>query len=135
VSLSASPCAGSGPELTLLAFLTTTCAPCAPFWERLAASPPGRDRGIRLAVVTPSPSMEDESEARRLTPPGVVLHMASETWFAYGAGRAGTVALVRTLPGSPPAWEQVGEVIGSAVPDSPAEIDDLIASWARRADS
>jgi hypothetical protein len=123
--------AGNESTPTLLAFLTTTCTPCRPFWEMMAAAPPGPELGATLVVVTPSRSMEDERAARRLTPPGVDLHMRSETWFSYGVAQAGTFVLVRSLAGSP-AWEQPGEVLGSATPESPAALEALVRRWLAR---
>ncbi|MGH9104438.1 MAG: hypothetical protein ACRDZX_01105 [Acidimicrobiales bacterium] len=125
--------AGTGAPYTLLAFLTTTCAPCQPLWERLASSPPGRGRGVALAVVTPSPALEDERAALHLTPPGVTLHMASETWFSYGVGQAGTFVLVRNRAGEAMPWEATGEVLGSAVVSDPAQLEDKVAAWLGRA--
>ena len=126
-------CGRSGSVDTLLAFLTTTCASCQPFWESLAEAPPGRELGIPLAVVLPSRSMEDEQAARRLTPPGAHLHMGSETWFDYGVGRATTFVLVRSPAGGAPPWEQTGEVLGSATPADPGALNALVRDWLARA--
>jgi hypothetical protein len=114
---------------TLLAFLTTTCAPCGPFWEMLATAAPSRELGVRMVVVTPSSSMEDERTARRLTPPGVLLHMGSETWFSYGVAQAGTFVLVRSPAGASVPWAQPGEVLGSATPQGPSEVEALVRRW------
>jgi hypothetical protein len=103
--------AGGGSEAattdTLLAFLTTSCAECQPFWEMMAGSAAIDDLGARLVVVTPSRSMENERLARGLVPEGVHLHMGSETWFEYGPGRKWarswgprTSTLPRTFSGS-----------------------------------
>jgi hypothetical protein len=120
---------GNGTTLTLIAFLTTTCAPCGPFWEMLATGAPGRELGVQTVVVTPSSSMEDEREARRLTPPGVLLHMGSETWFNYGVAQAGTFVLVRSPAGAPVPWAGPGEVMGSATPHGPSEVEGLVRRW------
>jgi len=120
---------------TLLAFLTTSCASCRPGWETLAASPPDRQLGVQVVVVTPSRSMEDEPLARSLLPPGAGLHMGSETWFSYGIGKAGTFVLVRTRSGDAPPWERPGEVLGSASLESPSEVAnlaELVKGWLER---
>ena len=93
--------AETGTTDTLLAFLTTSCAECQPFWEMMAGSAAIDDLGAQLVVVTPSRSMENERLARRLVPEGVHLHMGSETWFEYGIGRAASFALVRSPRGGP----------------------------------
>lgn len=129
-----SPAVGTPPLTgregpTLLAFLTTTCAPCQPFWEMMAVDLPGRDLGIPVVVVTPSPSTEDERLARRLVPAGARLHMSSETWFAYGVGQAGTFVLAAGAAGGPPVWEQPGEVLGWASLEAPSDLAPLLQAW------
>jgi hypothetical protein len=122
----------TGATETLLAFLTTSCAECQPFWEMLA-SPAARDElGAHVAVVTPSRSMEDERLARRLVPDGAHLHMGSETWFAYGIGRAASFALVRSPSNGPPPWEELGQILGSANVETPEELVRLVRSWRAR---
>jgi len=46
--------------------------------------------------------------------------------------QAGTFVLVRTPTGSAPAWEQPGEVLGSATPASPAALLALVGQWLDR---
>ena len=117
--------------MTLLAFLTTKCAPCQQFWEMLADPEARAALGTKVAVVTPSPSMENRRRAQELAPAGVELHMGSETWFDYAVTQAGTFVLVRDAPDGRPAWEgpDGGAVIGSAEPASSAELLDLVARW------
>jgi hypothetical protein len=114
---------------TLLAFLTTSCAECQPFWEMLAGATALDDLGAQVAVVTPSRSMEDERLARRLVPDGAHLHMGSETWFEYGIGRAASFALVRAPSNGPPPWEELGKVLGSANVETPEELMRLLRAW------
>jgi len=78
--------------------------------------------------------MEDEATARLLAPPSAKLHMASETWFSYGVGRAGTIMLVAAAAGGPPAWEGGGEVLGGATLDEPDDLDGLLRRWLGRED-
>ena len=114
---------------TLLAFLTTSCASCKPFWEMMAAPGFATTLGARLVVVTPSRSMEDERRARALLPDGAYLHMGSETWFEYGVGTSASFVLVRTSPGDPEPWERAGQVLGSASGKSPDELLELVKRW------
>jgi hypothetical protein len=114
---------------TLLAFLTTTCAECQPFWEMLADAAKRAELGAQVAVVTPSRSMENERLARRLVPEGVHLHMGSETWFEYGIGRAASFALVRSAHGGPAPWEEMGKVLGTANVDTPEDLVRLVKAW------
>jgi hypothetical protein len=126
--------ADAGTTDTLLAFLTTSCAECQPFWEMMAGSAAIDDLGAQLVVVTPSRSMENERLARRLVPEGVHLHMGSETWFEYGIGRAASFALVRTPRGGRAPWEEVGKVLGAANVDAPEELFRLVKAWRAAAD-
>jgi hypothetical protein len=121
--------ADAGTIDTLLAFLTTSCASCQPFWEMMAEGPITSVLGSRLVVVTPSPSMEDERRARRLVPPGVHLHMGSGTWFDYGIGKAASFVLVRSSRDGPPPWLQPGRVLGAADVESPAELLERVRRW------
>ena len=126
--------AEAGTTDTLLAFLTTSCAECQPFWEMMAGSAAIDDLGAQLVVVTPSRSMENERLARLLVPEGVHLHMGSETWFEYGIGRAASFALVRSSRGGPAPWEEVGKVLGAANVDTPEELVRLVKAWRAAAD-
>lgn len=73
--------------------------------------------------------MEDERLARQLVPPGVHLHMGSETWFAYGVGKAASFALVRSPLSGPPPWEEVGQILGAANVEAPEELVRLVTAW------
>ena len=121
--------ADAGAVDTLLAFLTTSCGSCKPFWEMMAAPGFARALGARLVVVTPSRSMEDERRARELLPDGAYLHMGSETWFEYGVGASGSFVLVRTGPDSPEPWERAGQVLGSTSGKTPGELLELVKRW------
>jgi hypothetical protein len=114
---------------TLLAFLTTSCASCKPFWDMLANTDFTSSLGARLVVVTPSRSMEDERRARELLPAGAYLHMGSETWFEYGIGTSASFVLVRCALDGPEPWEQAGQIIGFASARSPAELVELVKRW------
>jgi hypothetical protein len=118
--------------LTLLAFLTTSCGTCRPLWETLADCATREALGVRTVAVTPSRSTEDERAVERLAGSGLVVHMSSETWFAYGVLQAGTFVLVRHAPGEQP-WQRPGEVLGTAAPATPAELEAVLARWLSRA--
>jgi len=121
--------AGGGETVTLLVFLTTTCASCQPMWEMISAGRQGDALGVDLVVVTPSRALENEQEAHRRTPPGVHLHMGSDTWFAYGVGLAGTIVLVRHRDGEATPWEQPGEVLGSSSSAGPGSVETVVRRW------
>lgn len=121
--------ADDGTVDTLLAFLTTSCASCKPFWEMMAAPGFSSSLGARLVVVTPSRSMENERRAQALLPEGAYLHMGSETWFEYGVATSASFVLVRSERGGPEPWQQAGEVLGSATARDPEELMELVRRW------
>jgi len=114
--------------LTLLAFLTTSCPPCRPFWDMLSDPAARASLEVAVTVVAPSSSTEDQERLRRLAGPGLRAHMSSQTWFAYGVLQAGTFVLVRHAAGERP-WQQPGEVLGVASPATPAELSEVLKRW------
>jgi hypothetical protein len=115
--------ASSGQD-TLLAFLSSGCLTCQPFWDVFAA---GRDLALpadtRLVVVTKGPEMESESAIGELAPDGVPVVMSTQGWDDYGVpgspyfvhvdGVTGRVA----GEGSATAWEQVVRLVREAAAD------------------
>ena len=115
----------SGDADTVLAFLTTGCTSCQPFWDAL------RDRraqqGRRVVVVTRGPGDESVGTARKLAggtaPAQVDVVMSSEAWSDYGvpgapyfvhvSSRTGKV----TGEGTGRTWEQVVELLDRADSD------------------
>ncbi|MFL6137654.1 MAG: TlpA family protein disulfide reductase [Frankiaceae bacterium] len=105
---------------TLLAFLSTGCSTCAPFWSALRgpADVPG---GARLVVVVQDE--ESESRLRRLAGTEIDVVASSAAWEAYGVpgsphfvyvdGPAGRVV----GEGTAPTWEQVRDLLGQAGAD------------------
>lgn len=110
----------SGEADTVLAFLTTGCTSCQPFWDSL------RDRrshmGRRVVVVTRGPGDESVGAARKLAGSGgqVDVVMSSDAWSDYGvpgapyfvhvSGRTGQV----TGEGTGRTWDQVLELLDRA---------------------
>jgi hypothetical protein len=76
----------TGADPTLLAFLSTTCSSCTPFWEGLEASSMyfGGHRH-RVVVVTLGESEESPSRAQSLAKPGVDVVMSSSAWSEFEA--------------------------------------------------
>jgi hypothetical protein len=114
---------------TLLAFLTTSCAPCFPFWKMLSAPSPETTFGVRVVVITPSSSMESERAVAQLTPAGTQVHMSSSTWFAFGVSKAPSFVLVQSLDEEGDPWDGHARVLGQASVDLPGELADLVRSW------
>jgi hypothetical protein len=105
---------------TLLAFLSSGCAPCEPFWSafRAGVDVPG---AARLVVVTQS--HESESRLRDLAAPGVEVVASDEAWDGYGVpgsphfvyvdGPSGRV----TGEGTGPDWPAVRDLMSQAAAD------------------
>jgi hypothetical protein len=77
----------------LVAFLTSSCAPCQTLWTAWAdgARPPA---GTRLVIVTPEPALESRRAVAALAPAGADVVMSSRAWFDYGVRGAPWFALV-----------------------------------------
>jgi len=71
-------------QLTLLGFLSSGCATCAPFWDALQAPERlGLPEGTRVAIVTKGPDREVTTEVRARTTGRVPVVMSTEAWLEY----------------------------------------------------
>ena len=59
--------------------MTSSCKPCLSVWSTLQAGD---------VAVTPSPATESRRKIATLAPPGAVVVMSTETWFALRPGPA-----------------------------------------------
>lgn len=75
---------GSGADPTLVAFLSTTCSTCTPFWEGLQSSLMhfGGHRH-RVVIVTLGESEESPTRAQSLAQPEVDVVMSSAGWTDF----------------------------------------------------
>jgi hypothetical protein len=74
----------SGPEPTLVAFLSTSCSSCTPFWEMLDS--PARyfgDHRHRVVIVTRGESEESPTRAQSLSRGDATVVMSSDAWDDY----------------------------------------------------
>ena len=104
---------------SLLAFLSTTCTSCQPFWEGLSA---GVDlSGARPIVVTKDPGEESPGDISRLATSTVTTLMSSEAWDAFKVPATPYFALVDNAnahvvgEGSAANWERVGEMVSPSM--------------------
>ena len=104
---------------TLLAFLSSGCTTCTPFWDGLRAGlPAGLPGHPRVVVVTLGPAEESPERVRRVSPDGVPVVMSSEAWSAF------------SVPGAPYfAWIDggSGRVRGEGTGRSWADLAALLA--------
>ena len=97
---------------TLLAFLSTGCASCIPFWHGL--SDPGRGGlppSVAPLVVTRGPDVESAAEAARLAPAGTSVVMSGTAWSEYAVPGSPFFVLVDGLEG-----RRVGEGVARTFP-------------------
>ncbi len=130
---------GAGSPETLLAFLTSGCASCGPFWaglqdrERLA----GIDE--RVVVITHDMTRESASRLRELAPAGVEVIMASDAWAAYAVPSSPHFVLTDghggiAGRGSAPGWEQLLAMVGEARGDVREAVAGAARTTAERAE-
>lgn len=106
----------SGP--LLLAFLSTSCSSCVPFWESLdGGRMVVRDRLVRAVAVTLGPEEESPTRAGKMSTSTTVL-MSSQAWRDYGVPGAPYFVLVNTV---------TGRVLGEGSAAQPAQLESLVA--------
>jgi hypothetical protein len=127
---------GSGSQTTLLAFLSSGCAPCGPLWESLrhGATAPA---GARLLIVVKDPEQESASRLRELAPAGREVLMSTKAWHDYSVpatphfvlvdGDSGAIA----GRGTAVSWEQITSMVQQATSDSSQTATDTTASSVR----
>jgi hypothetical protein len=113
------------PGDTLIAFLSSGCLTCAPFWDTAAGAELGD--GTRLVVVTKGPEDESRSavaeKAAADGAAGVTVLMSSEAWEAYGVPGSPYFVLVHGPEGvvggegSASSWAQVTDLMATARAD------------------
>jgi hypothetical protein len=111
-------------ENKLLAFLSSGCLACQPFWKGLHS---GEDKdlpgGARLVVLTKDSAYESPSRLRELAPSGTSLIMSSTAWEDYKIETApyfiyidGNEARVMS-EGAASSWHQVASLLRDAIGD------------------
>ncbi|HET9259013.1 MAG TPA: hypothetical protein VFP42_02665 [Acidimicrobiia bacterium] len=114
----------TGTDPTLVAFLSTTCSTCTPFWEGLESSLMyfGGHRH-RIVVVTLGESEESPTRAQSLARPGLDVVMSSSGWSDFEVPGAPYFALLepgtgRVLgEGSAMTFESLEEFLTDATND------------------
>jgi hypothetical protein len=80
---------GPGSPVTLIAFLTSGCASCAPLWAGLPEAGDLASPAQRVTVITHDAARESPTRLERLAPSGTEVIMSSAAWADYA------------VPGSP----------------------------------
>lgn len=113
-----------GTDPTLVAFLSTTCSTCTPFWEGLESSLMyfGGHRH-RVVIVTLGESEESPTRAQSMAKPGVDVVMSSTTWSDFEVPGAPYFALIEPETsrvvgeGSAMTFESLEEFLSDATND------------------
>jgi hypothetical protein len=106
---------------SLLAFLSTTCTSCQPFWQGLSGDL--NFSGARPILVTRDPSEERPREIARLASGKVTTVMSSQAWDAFEVPATPYFALIDNAnaavvgEGSAANWGRVGEMVSRALSD------------------
>ena len=102
---------GNGDHLTLLGFLSSGCATCAPFWEALQAPRslelPG---GTRVVIVTKGQDREAPGEVQARATGHVPVVMSTDAWVDYQVPGSPFFVLVDGTTG-----HKVGQGVASTV--------------------
>jgi hypothetical protein len=121
---------------SLLAFLSTTCTSCQPFWQGL--SDDLNFSGARPIVVTKDPGEESPADITRMAAGKVTTVMSSDAWDAFKVPATPYFALVDNAnaavvgEGSAANWGRVGEMVSRAISDHSHPLH--ISTSARKAD-
>lgn len=110
--------------LVLLAFLSSGCTTCRPFWEAfdVGAEMPGPD--VRPVIVTRGPTEESPAKITELAPGGVPTVMTSEAWDDFKIPVSPYFVLVEAEngavvgEGAAASWSHVRDLLSAAMADA-----------------
>ena len=135
---------GPGSPVTLLAFLTSGCASCAPLWEGLRHAPARGSLAERVVVITHDAMRESPTRLERLAParpsaaPGAEVVMSSAAWSDYAVPASPHFVLTDGAGGilgrgSALSWEQLETMVADARADA-RRVGDPARTTAQRAE-
>lgn len=110
--------------LVLVAFLSSGCSTCRPFWEALAAGAEMPAPDVRPVVVTKDPAEESLSRLRPLASDAITTIMSSAAWDAFRIPVSPYFVLVDASSGSlvgegaAGSWDHVRDLLGQAMADT-----------------
>lgn len=113
-----------GRGLVLLAFLSSGCSTCRPFWTELGGGATMPAPEVRPVIVTKDPSEESHGRIAELAPDGVTTIMSSAAWDAFRIPVSPYFVLVDATGGSvlgegaAGSWEHVRDLLSAALADA-----------------
>ena len=116
---------GPASPITLLAFLTSGCASCAPLWASLGDARQVEQLAQRVVIVTHDTTRESPARLLRLAPAGVETVMAATAWEDYAVPASPHFVLTDGAGGilgrgSALTWPQLVTMVHDAVADAEA---------------
>lgn len=122
----------------LLAFLSSGCTTCRPFWEALSSGADMPSPDVRPVIVTKAPNEESSGRISQLAPSSVTTIMSSEGWDSFRIPVSPYFVLVEAGSGSvvgegaAGSWESVRDLLSSAMADAGYGPSGNTASRSRR---
>lgn len=113
-----------GRGLVLLAFLSSGCSTCRPFWTELDGSATMPADNVRPIIVTKGPAEESPASISDLAPAGTLTLMSSEAWDDFQIPVSPYFVLVDAVngavvgEGAASTWPHVSELLGQALADA-----------------
>jgi hypothetical protein len=99
----------------LLAFLTSSCLACRPWWSELATSV-----GQAVVIVTPDPTTESRDDVAALDRGRTPVIMSSAAWNGYRVVGSPTFVVIRDglveSSGAAHSWAELDRLIAGADP-------------------
>ena len=121
---------GHGHGSTLIAFLSSSCASCQVFWEKLNGEYALPAPDTRVVIVTKGSGSESPSRISELAPEGIPLVMSDDTWDLFRVPLTPYFLLVdgdaRVLgEGSATSWDHLLSLFRRSVADAehPTRLD------------
>lgn len=124
----------------LLAFLSSGCTTCLPFWEAFRAGVEMPAPEVRPVIVTRDQSEQSPTRLLELAPPDIPTIMAPQAWDDFGITVSPYFVLVDAAAGAvvgegaAGTWDQVRELLRQAMADAGALGGHDTAARARRVD-
>lgn len=117
---------GPGSPVTLLAFLTSGCASCAPLWSGLREDGQVAALAQRVVIVTHDTSRESPTRLRAIAPEDVETVMATAAWEDYAVPASPHFVLTDGAGGvlgrgSALSWSQLLTMVQDARADADAD--------------
>lgn len=110
--------------MALVAFLSSGCTSCQPFWEAFRSGAPMPGPDVRPLIVTKDPTEESPAKIAGLAPSQVPVIMSSQAWDDFRIPGSPYFVLVDAAAGrvvgegAAASWQHVHDLLGQAMADA-----------------